>query len=135
METAFISYRRQDSAGYSRALYNELAQHFDAAQIFMDVDDIPLGTDFVQILKRNLQDCKVMLVIIGPQWLDIRGSNGQRRLDNPDDFVLLEIASALENNFNIIPVLVNGAPMPAEADLPDILKPLSRRQALELDNK
>ncbi len=135
METAFISYRRQDSAGYSRALYNELSQHFDAEQIFMDVDDIPLGTDFVHILKRNLQDCKVMLVIIGPQWLDIRSSNGGRRLDNPDDFVLLEIASALENNFNIIPVLVNGAPMPAEADLPDILKPLSRRQALELDNK
>jgi len=135
LETAFISYRRQDSAGYSRALYNELAQYFDAEQIFMDVDDIPLGTDFVQILNRNLQDCKVMLVIIGQQWLDIRGHDGKRRLDNPNDFVRLEIARALENNFNVIPVLVNGAPMPAEKDLPDILKPLSRRQALELDNK
>nr|CAA6829017.1 MAG: Unknown protein [uncultured Thiotrichaceae bacterium] len=135
MEKAFISYRRQDSAGYSRALYNELAQYFDDEQIFMDVDDIPLGTDFVQILNRNLQDCKVMLVIIGQQWLDIRGHDGKRRLDNPNDFVRLEIARALENNFNIIPVLVNGAPMPAEKDLPDILKPLSRRQALELDNK
>lgn len=135
METAFISYRRQDSAGYSRALYNELSRYFDAEQIFMDVDDIPLGTDFVQILNRNLQDCKVMLVIIGPQWLDIRSSNGERRLDNPDDFVRLEIARALDNNFSIIPVLVHGAPMPAEQDLPDILKPLSRRQALELNNK
>lgn len=135
METAFISYRRQDSAGYSRALYNELSQYFDAEQIFMDVDDIPLGTDFVQILNRNLQDCKVMLVIIGPQWLDIRNSKGERRLDDPDDFVRLEIARALDNNFSIIPVLVHGATMPAEQDLPDILKPLSRRQALELNNK
>lgn len=135
MEKVFISYRRQDSAGYVRALYNELSQHFGAEQIFMDVDDIPLGTDFVQILNRNLQDCRVMLVVIGPQWLNIRSSSGTRRLDNADDFVVLEIAQALKNNFNIIPVLVNGALMPAEKDLPEILKPLARRQALVLDNK
>lgn len=135
MGKVFISYRRQDSAGYVRALYNELAQYFGHEQIFMDVDDIPLGTDFVSILNRNLQDCQIMLVVIGPQWLDIRNSRGERRLENPDDFVRLEVARAIENDFTIIPVLVNGADMPAEADLPENLRALSRRQALVLDNK
>ncbi|PIE01298.1 MAG: hypothetical protein CSA79_00920 [Thiothrix nivea] len=135
MGKVFISYRRQDSAGYVRALYNELAQHFGQEQIFMDVDDIPLGTDFVSMMNRNLQDCTMMLVVIGPQWLNIRDSQGERRLDNPDDFVRLEVARAIKDNFDIIPVLVNGAAMPGENDLPDNLKPLSRRQALELDNK
>lgn len=101
----------------------------------MDVDDIPPGTDFVKTLKRNLQDCKVMLVVIGRQWLSIRDSNGERRLHNPDDFVALEIATALKKDVSVIPVLVQGADMPTEKDLPETLKPLARRQALELDNK
>ncbi|MEZ5538032.1 MAG: TIR domain-containing protein [Thiolinea sp.] len=135
MGKVFISYRRQDSAGYVRALYNELAQYFGQEQIFMDVDDIPLGTDFVNILNNNLKDCTMMLVVIGPQWLDIRDSQGNRRLENADDFVRLEVARAIKQGFIIIPVLVNGAAMPSEKDLPDDLQPLSRRQALELDNK
>ncbi|MGB1254346.1 MAG: TIR domain-containing protein [Thiolinea sp.] len=135
MKKAFISYRRQDSAGHVRAIHDRLRQHFHPDQIFMDVEDIPLGTDFVTVLDSNLQDCVIMLVMIGPDWLDIRSSNGKRRLDNPNDFVLLEIHQALKRNIGIIPILVDGAPMPTEADLPDVLKPLARRQALELDNK
>ena len=135
MKKAFISYRRQDSAGHVRALHDRLVAHFDPGQIFMDVDDIALGTDFVQELDKNLQGCTVMLVVIGPQWLDIQDSAGRRRLDNPNDFVRLEVLQALERGLTVIPILVNDAPMPSEQDLPEVLKLLSRRQALELDNK
>ena len=136
MKKAFISYRRQDSPGHVRALHDRLQQHFHPDQIFMDVEDIPLGTDFVTELDKNLQDCVAMLVVIGPDWLDIRSSkDGSRRLDSPNDFVRLEIAQALKRNIAVIPILVDGAPMPTGDELPDVLSPLSRRQALEIDNK
>ncbi|MEZ5450084.1 MAG: toll/interleukin-1 receptor domain-containing protein [Thiolinea sp.] len=135
MKKAFISYRRQDSAGYVRAMHDRLIRHFSPEQIFMDVDDIALGTDFVQELNENLQGCTVMLVVIGPQWTDIRNSRGERRLEHPQDFVRQEVAEALQRQLTVIPVLVNGAAMPSELELPEELQPLSRRQALELDNK
>ncbi|MEZ5476903.1 MAG: toll/interleukin-1 receptor domain-containing protein [Thiolinea sp.] len=135
MKKAFISYRRQDSAGYVRAMHDRLIRHFSPEQIFMDVDDIALGTDFVQELNENLQGCTVMLVVIGPQWTDIRNSGGERRLEHPQDFVRQEVAEALQRQLTVIPVLVNGAAMPSELELPEELQPLSRRQALELDNK
>ena len=135
MKKAFISYRRQDSPGHVRAVHDRLRQHFHPDQVFMDVEDIPLGTDFVTVLDKNLRDCVAMIVMIGPDWLNMRGANGKRRLDNENDFVRLEISQALRRNITVIPILVDGAMMPTEAELPEVLKPLARRQALELDNK
>ena len=135
MKKVFISYRRQDSPGYVRALYDRLVQHFSSIQVFMDVDDIQLGSDFVSVLDVNLKGCAVMLVVIGKEWLNVCNNNGERRLDNPADFVRLEISRALQRGIPVIPILVNNAQMPSESDLPDDLKPLARRQALELNNK
>ena len=135
MKHVFLSYRRSDSGGYTRSIHDRLVYLFSKKQIFMDVDDILLGADFVEIIENNLQDCEALLVIIGPQWLDCRDNDGKRRLDNPDDFVRLEIVTALENNIRVIPILVNAATMPAEDVLPDVLKPLARRQALTVSNE
>ena len=135
MKNAFISYRRQDSPGYVRALYDRLVHHFGAKQVFMDVDDIQLGSDFVSVLDNNLKGCAVMLVVIGNDWLTATDASGKRRLENPADFVRLEVSRALERQIPVIPILVSDAQMPSEADLPEDLKPLARRQALELNNK
>lgn len=132
MKKAFISYRRQESEGYVRALYDRLSQHFGEQYIFMDVDDIKLGLDFVDVLDSNLKDCAVLLVVIGREWLDIEDKHGKRRLDNPNDFVRLEVEIAIRRKIPLIPILVHGAVMPAEEQLPDELKPLIRRQALVL---
>ena len=135
MKNAFISYRRQDSPGYVRALYDRLVHHFGSNKVFMDVDDIQLGSDFVNVLDNNLKGCAVMLVVIGNDWLTTTNAAGQRRLDNPADFVRLEVSRALQRGISVIPILVSGAQMPSEDELPDDLKPLARRQALELSNK
>lgn len=134
MKTVFISYRRADSAGYTRSMYNSLTQTFSDQQIFMDVDDIKAGTDFVSVLEERLENCEVLLVMIGKHWLDIRDEQGQPRLDNPQDWVRTEIATALKRNLRVIPILIEGATMPKEEALPDELKPLVRRQALMLSN-
>lgn len=135
VEKVFISYRRQHSWSYVRALYDRLSRHFGEHKVFMDLDDIPLGTDFVDVLDHNLGDCKAMLVVIDSEWLTIRDAQGNRRLDNPHDFVRLEVATALKRNISVIPILIDGTPMPSESALPDDLKLLPRRQALELTSK
>ncbi len=132
MKKAFISYRRQDTEGYAHSLYDRLRMNFNNRQIFMDVDDIKPGEDFVKILQDNLKDCAVLIVVIGKQWLDIKNSRGQRRLDNSADFVRIEVATALERGIPVIPVLVNGATMPVSEALPDNLKALSQRHAVVL---
>lgn len=134
MKTVFISYRRIDSAGYTRSIYERLARYYSANQIFMDVDDIQPGTDFVQIIEDRLDNCKVVLVVIGQQWLDCKEEDDQRRLDNADDFVRLEIKTALERGLHVIPILIDGARMPSPGALPDVLQPLARRQALTITN-
>jgi len=128
----FISYRRADTEGFAHAIYNLLAPEFGAEHIFMDVDAITPGQDFVAVLEQAVNRSDVLLALIGPKWLDIAGPDGGRRLDNPGDFVRIEIASALARGITVIPVLVGGAAMPAEASLPDDLKPLSRRQAFTI---
>jgi hypothetical protein len=130
----FLSYRRDDSGGYAGRLYDRLSQHFGRAHLFMDVDTIPPGLDFVETIQDAIQDavgsCDVLLAVIGRQWLTSTDHQGQRRLDNPEDFVYLEILTALERRIPVIPVLVGGASMPRPAELPDVLQPLARRQAL-----
>src|SRR5262249_52696145 len=113
-------------------LYDRLAQSFGRKHLFMDVDHIPPGVDFVAHLNNQVAACDVFLAIIGPNWLTVTNEKGDRRLDAADDFVAIEIAAALARNIRVIPVLVDGARMPKVGELPKSLKPLARRQAIDL---
>src|SRR5512145_3125697 len=105
MSRIFINYRRQDSEGYVGRLYDHLVQHFEPGDVFMDVDDIAPGADFVQVLEEAVAGCDVCIVVIGPAWSAAADDSGQRRLDQWDDFVRIEIATALKQNKLVIPVL------------------------------
>ena len=128
----FISYRRDDSAYPAGWLYDRLAERFGAEQIFKDVDSIELGEDFVQEIGEAVGQADVLLALIGERWLNAADEHGGRRLDDPDDFVRIEIEAALERKVRVIPILVEGAGMPREEQLPESMRPLARRQALEL---
>jgi hypothetical protein len=131
----FLSYRRDDSGGHAGRLYDRLRPHFGRANLFfMDADTVPLGLDFVETTLDAVRYCNVLLAVIGRQWLTCTDPQGQRRLDNPEDLVRLEITTALEREIRVIPVLVGGASMPPFTELPDVLGPLTRRQALEVGN-
>jgi hypothetical protein len=130
----FISYRRDDSAGYAGRLYDRLRSRFAKDRLFMDIDNIPPGHDFVEVLEAAIAACNVVLVLIGKQWVSITNADGTRRLDDPNDFVRLEIATALRRNVRVIPVLVRGATMPLESALPPDVRPLARRQALAISD-
>jgi hypothetical protein len=130
----FISYRRDDSSGWAGRLYDSLNRHFVSNQIFIDVDNLEPGTDFVEAIKSSVGSCDVLIAVIGERWLPSVDEAGKRRLDNPDDFVRLEIATALKLNIRVIPVLVDDASMPRSNDLPDDLKLLARLNALELSH-
>ena len=134
MGAVFVSYRRGDTEGQARALFNELADLIGRDSVFMDVDSIALGRDFRQILQERLGSCDLMLALIGPDWLDIKDASGKRRLENPADFVRQEIAAALRRNIPVTPVLVQGTQMPAPEQLPDDLKDLAYRNAFELSH-
>ena len=130
MARIFLSYRRDDSGGYAGRLFDRLSQHFGRDNLFMDIDTIGLGLDFVEAIENAVGSCDVLLAVIGRQWLTSTDPLGHRRLDNPEDFVRLEITTALERRIRVIPVLVGGASMPRSTELPDVLRPLARRQAL-----
>jgi hypothetical protein len=127
-----ISYRRQDSSPVAGRLYDRLQAEFGKGSVFMDFDSIPYGVDFREHIKQTLKRAKVVVAIIGPEW-----SGGKelsiRRIDDPTDFVRLEVASALENGIPIIPVLVNNTPMPEAKNLPPELEGLAFRNGLALD--
>jgi len=128
----FINYRREDSIEATGRLRDRLAQTFGHKNIFMDVEDIPAGVDFMTYLSDQVAASRVFLVVIGPRWLEAKDESGGRRLDDPDDFVTIEIATALARNIRVIPVLVEGARMPKASELPDPLKALARRHAVEV---
>ncbi|WP_222105341.1 TIR domain-containing protein [Denitromonas ohlonensis] len=131
----FISYRRDDSAGYAGRLYDRLAGHFGAGRVFMDVEGIEPGTDFVDAIENAVASCRVLIVLIGDEWLSTTDANGRRRLDDPHDFIRLETRAALARDIRVVPVLLDRAPMPAYEALPEDLRPLVRRQAVELNHK
>jgi hypothetical protein len=131
----FINYRRDDSGASAGRLHDRLAQTFGRKNLFMDVDHIPAGVDFVDYLPSQVAACDVFLAVIGPNWLDAKDDDGRRRLENPDDFVTIEIGAALARNIRVIPVLVDGATTPKADKLPDSIKPLVRRNAVEVRNK
>lgn len=132
MPTIFISYRRADAEGDAGRLHAELAERIPGARLFMDVVSLAPGEVFVEVLKRTLLSADVVLVVVGRSWLQVTNQRGERRIDDPDDLVRLEVATALERGLHVIPVLVQATPMPREADLPEPLKALARRNAVEL---
>ncbi|MDQ0924525.1 hypothetical protein QF038_003033 [Pseudarthrobacter sp. W1I19] len=127
----FISYRREETAYPAGWLYDRLADRYGGGQVFKDVDSIQLGDDFVESITRAVGSCDVVLVLIGDEWLTITDEHGRRRLDDPDDFVRLEVQAALTRNVRVIPILVDTARMPRADELPESLARLVRRQALE----
>src|SRR5262245_22959110 len=129
----FLSYRREDEPGFALALFGRLEQSFPSERLFMDVEGgIAAGQDFVRVLEDQVRACDVMLVLIGPKWLTAIDAMGRRRLDNPEDFVRIEIESALRLGKRVIPVLVHKTEMPRADALPEPLKPLARRNAVGL---
>src|SRR5207249_4197205 len=128
----FINYRREDSAPYAGRLYDRLTTHFGEDQVFIDIDQIDPGEDFVEAINRKVSACDIAIVLIGPSWLHATDASGKRRLDDEEDFVRMEIVAALQRKIRVIPVLVGGARMPGRHDLPEALAQLSRRNAVEL---
>jgi hypothetical protein len=128
----FISYRRADSAGSAGRVMDRLDRELGRDLVFMDVDAIPLGTNFSKVLHEEVAKCGVLLAVIGPNWLDARDEHGKRRLDNPNDFVRIEIAAALQRNIPVIPILLDGARIPKADELPEDLKELALRNGIEI---
>jgi len=131
----FINYRRGDEPGFTQALLGRLEQAFPAERLFIDVDSIPPGEDFVRMLEAQVAQCDAMLAVIGDGWLEAKDERGARRLDDPTDFVRIEIESALKQGKRVIPVLVNQARMPRLDELPQSLQPLATRNAVRLTHE
>ena len=134
MSTVFINYRREVCAGEARALFNDLRQRLGEDSVFMDVDSIALGRDFRGALQKTLASCDLMLVLIGRNWADAKDEKGRTRLEDPGDFVRLEIEAALKRDIVVTPVLVQGAHMPAAEQLPSEMKDLVYRNGFELSH-
>jgi TIR domain len=130
----FISYRREDTAGEAGRLYDHLSSHFGADRVFMDVDSIAIGTDFTKAIVEAVSGCGILLALIGRHWSAVTDVKGIRRIDYPQDFVRVEIETALQRGIRVVPVLVDGAGLPQAADLPSSLRPLAVRQALQLSH-
>ena len=130
----FISYRRQETAWPARQLYDVLVAELGADRVFKDVDNIEPGDDFVERIQWAVGSCQVLLALIGPQWLTAKDAAGGRRLDDPTDFVRLEVETALtRDDVRVIPILVDNAKMPTPQELPTGLAALTRRQAVEIN--
>jgi hypothetical protein len=134
MSGVFVSYRRSDAQGWAGRLGTDLGQAFGEVARFFDLASIPPGADFVAEIERAIAQASAALVLIGPRWLDASDAAGSRRLDDPDDVVRLEISSALARGIPVIPVLLGGATMPRSTELPEPLRPLARRNAVELSD-
>jgi len=130
----FLCYRHDETAYPAAWLFDRLADRFGREQVFKDIENIEPGDDFVEAIATAVGSCDVLLVLVGSQWLTAKGPDGRRRLDDPDDFVRLEIEAAIERNVRVIPLLVDGARMPRADELPASLAKLARRQAQELSS-
>jgi hypothetical protein len=130
----FISYRVQDTAGETGRLVDALKQHFTDEQIFLDIENLEPGSDYTVAIEKSLDTCDVFLAVIGPHWTGDREGNALR-IQDPNDWVRLEVATALQRNIRVVPVLVDGAVLPKTEQLPPDLQPLLRRQSFEISNK
>jgi TIR domain len=134
LRSIFVNYRRNDSEGEAGRLFDDLTSRFSPEAVFMDVAGIEPGRDFRKVIDQSVATCSVLLALIGHEWLEVKDAAGNRRLDDPNDFVRIELASALRRDIPVIPVLVRGAKMPRSEQLPDELKDLAYRNALELSH-
>jgi len=131
----FINYRREDSAGHAGRLSDKIRSYFgNRIEIFIDTDSIAAGEDFINVIENAVGECDILVAIIGRDWLTVADKAGNRRLHKSEDFVRVEIAAALNRNIRVIPVLVQGASMPPEEQLPESLAKLTRRQAIEVSD-
>ena len=128
----FISYRRSDASAWAGRLYDRLVEELPAASVFMDVDTIEPGVDFTQVLSERVGAADIVLAVIGPRWLEASGGDGRRRLDDPGDFVRIEIETSLARGIRVIPVLVDGAAVPRADQLPEAIRGLASRNAIEI---
>ncbi len=135
MSGIFISYRREIDAGWAGRLADNLKHDLPDRPVFHDIAFIEIGEDFGIAIERALGNCAVLLVVIGPRWLDVQHPHGGRRLDDEDDWVRIEILTGLQGSLRVVPVLVGGAVMPKGNQLPDALKLLARRNAHEITDK
>lgn len=131
----FINYRRGDDPGFTQALFARLEAAFGPDNLFMDIDNIEPGLDFVRVLRDQLARCDILLAVIGRRWLEAVDESGRRRLDDENDFVRVEIEICLKLGKRIIPVLVNNATMPRAGQLPETLRPLAQRNAIRLTHE
>jgi hypothetical protein len=128
----FVSYRREDTGPYARLLKEHLTERFPNVPVFMDLDSIEVGVDFAEAIEDALCSCIVLVALIGRVWLTTTDDEGRRRLDDPDDYVLFEIRTAMERCVRVIPVLVDGAKAPRQQQLPAHLCKFARLNALEM---
>ena len=131
----FLSYRREDTAGFAGRIYDRLEQSFRRENLFMDVDTIGAGRDFVRVIEHHVEACDVMLVLIGRNWLTVADEMGRPRLESPEDFVRVEVELALKFGKRVIPVLVDKTEMPRANALAEPLKELSQRNAVGLTHE
>jgi hypothetical protein len=134
MSGVFVCYRREDARGYAGRLVDALGRRMDRTRIFYDMDALKPATPFALAIDDAIAECDALLAVIGPQWLAAVDRNGRRRLDDPEDFVRIEIGRALALGKPVFPVLVGGSSMPSAADLPPELAGLSGKQAVELSD-
>jgi hypothetical protein len=130
-----ICYRRDDSAGSAGRLYDSLCLHFGQSKVFMDVDAIPAGSEFIGYIVDVISNSDVLLAVIGPHWQELKHSNGLRKLDDEGDVVRLEIQTALTKQVQIVPVLVDTARMVTADTLPESIRPLAGINALEITHR
>jgi TIR domain len=127
----FISYRRNDGAAAGR-VHDCLASEFGSDLVFMDIDTIPLGANFIKVLRDAVSKCDVLLAVIGPNWLDVKNEHGRRKLDDLNDPVRIEITMALKRDIPVIPILLEGVKIPNAERLPEDMQELSLRNGLEV---
>jgi hypothetical protein len=131
----FISYRRDDAPDATDRLSAELRRQLGAGNVFLDIDNIDIGARFPQVVEEWVQRCDVLLAVIGPDWLSATDEAGNRRLEDPDDYVRLEIEAALRREIRVVPVLMHGAGVPKRDELPATLSPLVEYNAIELTRR
>ena len=134
MARIFLSYRRNDTAGHTGRIFDHLTERFGAGRVFFDVDGIEAGENFATAIEKRIRDCDTLVAVIGKTWTAVDAS-GQRRLDDPADYVRQEIETAFRLGVDVVPVLVGGAGVPARNDLPESLSGLLLLNALEIDDK
>jgi hypothetical protein len=130
----FVSYRRKDDPGFAGRLYDRLVDKFGRQRVFMDVSTIKLGSDFAEAINNSLSRCNVLIAVIGKQWLGMTDERGIARLNNPNDYVRVEIETALRRGIRVIPVLVENAAVPGSDELPESMAPLARRHGIAISH-